>query len=373
MKILYFSQNFSVHDKNFLEKLGRSHHKTFFLPLEELNDSRREAIPNGVHLLGWQKKPNFKRSPENSISLMQDFERILKEINPDLIHAGPVQTCGFMTALSEFHPFLLMSWGYDILKDADYNQTNFWITKYTLKKSDWLVVDNNAVRMKIQSIIQYDDEKILQIPWGVDLSRFKKSTTKLDIRKLNGWEGCYVILSTRMWEPIYGILDLLEGFYLAHQENQNIRLILLGDGSLAPEVHQFIEKKNITALIHLPGIIDHEKLPEYFNSADFYLSCSLCDGSSISLLEAMATGLPPIVTNISGNLQWVSDKTGWLVSPGNPKDIARAITDAINESPDVLNRISYYNNELIRKEADWNANIQKLLDLYDLIEKGYNK
>src|SRR6202043_2584064 len=95
------------------------------------------------------------------------------------------------------------------------------------------------------------------------------------------------------------------------------RLLLLGDGSLASEVHALIEKLGIGPLVHTAGRIGYDALPEYFRLADFYVSPVLSDGTSISLLEAMACGLPVVVTKGYGNLEWViPGKNGWLGEPG---------------------------------------------------------
>ena len=65
-------------------------------------------------------------------------------------------------------------------------------------------------------------------------------------------------------------------------------------------------------------MISQERLPDYFRAADLYVSCSLSDGSSVSLFEAMATGLPVVVTEAPGNHEWVlTSDNGWLAAPGD--------------------------------------------------------
>jgi glycosyltransferase involved in cell wall biosynthesis len=373
MKILYFSQSYTVHDYNFLRKMGESQHKIFFLPLNIRNvfEDKRD-LPLGIRKITWQKEKFPDSDYKKYLSAIPSFKDILVEIKPDLIHAGPVQTCGFITALSGFHPFLLMSWGSDILLETDRNPSLFRITKYTLGCSDWMLVDNGAVRRKVQSIIPYSDKRFIEFPWGVDISRFNNLRRASKIRALTGWDHNIIILSTRMWEPVYGILDLIEGFYLAYGKNRKLRLILLGDGSLARQVHEIIENNGLSEVILMPGVISHDNLPEYFGEADIYLSCSLCDGSSISLLEAMASGLPSIVTSNPGNLQWIQDGVnGWLVPLNDPSAVARAIEAVMNEKKSVLERFSRINKKIISEKADWNKNFSKLLKLYNDIEGEY--
>jgi len=211
-----------------------------------------------------------------------------------------------------------MSWGSDVLVDTDKNELLNWITRFTLKKSDLILCDCDAVRDKIHQMIEYDNKKIIQFPWGVDLQLFKPGPDILNIRKKYGWKNCFVILSTRMWEPIYGIDIVLNSFYCAYQTNPHLKLILLGNGSQATEIKNFIKKHNLDNTIILPGIIPNDLLSDYYRSVDAYICCSHSDGSSVSLLEAMASGLPVIVTDAPGNREWViNGKNGFLASPNN--------------------------------------------------------
>jgi len=98
---------------------------------------------------------------------------------------------------------------------------------------------------------------------------------------------------------------LLKAFAALHRRRTSVRLMLLGDGSLAPDIHGLMNELGIGGVVHAPGRVPQEDLPEWFRMADAYVSSAMSDGTSVSLLEAMATGLPVVVSESFGNLEWV--------------------------------------------------------------------
>lgn len=104
MRILYFTRDYTTHDRRFLEKMAQSRHAIFFLRLEDDGiDYENRPLPDGIVPVIWQGGKSPARTPENWIRLMPDLSRVLNEVRPDLVHAGPVQSCAFMTVLVIAH------------------------------------------------------------------------------------------------------------------------------------------------------------------------------------------------------------------------------------------------------------------------------
>lgn len=366
MKILFFSRDYTTHDRRFLLKLAETEHKVYFLRLE--NDGigyENRSVPKGIHVIDWAGGTRPAPTPDSWLKLMPAFEKVLGEIKPDLIHAGPVQSCGFMTALMNFHPFLLMSWGSDILIDADRDDFWRWITDYTLRRADRLVCDSQSVRSKVISLVKYPEKRIVQFPWGIDLRMFSPLEGNSNLRNQLGWEKAFVVLSTRAWQPIYGIEVLLEAFGRAYKVDPRLRLMLLGNGPLEGKVHELINAYGLRQAVYQPGMVSHEHLPEYFRASDLYMSCAYSDGTSISLLEALAMGLPVLVTDIASNREWVTaDINGWLGTTGDAAAFSKLLIHAAQLDNDARMAISYQNRELATQRADWDTNISRLLEAY---------
>jgi len=374
MRIFYFSKAYTTHDHRFLKKIAGNGHEVFFLTLE--HDSHfcleKRPLPAGVQFVSWNKWPSMSGKPDVLLQSIPEFELILNDIRPDLIHAGPVQSCGFITAISGFHPFLLMSWGSDILFDSDKDNLWRWVTRYTLQHSDMFFCDCDAVRQRVQELVAYPKNQIIQFPWGIDLKEFTPGSANSSLREHSGWKDVFIILSTRSWEPIYGIETVLSAFHSAYKRDPRLRLLLLGKGSLATQLQSFIDGHGLYDVIIQPGIVPHESLPEYYRSADLYLSCSQSDGTSISLIEAMGCGLPVLVTDLPGNREWVKHgENGWL-APANDSDLfADYLLQSVHQTKDTRQKIGITNRRITETRANWDQNIQILLNAYQKLKLKY--
>jgi len=366
MKIFYFSRSYTPHDYRFLDGIASAGHSVFFLALDEAaapGDLR--PLPDGVQKLAWPQGSQPADTPDDWQRRVPALRRILAEVRPDVLHAGPVQSCGWIAALTGFHPLLLMSWGSDILVDADRDAQWRQITKKALDHSDIFLCDCRAVRRRAQALTAYSDSRIVEFPWGVDCRRFAPGLDGAELRRAWGWENCVVVLSLRSWEPIYDVLTALKAFQSAFMRNPQMRLMLPGSGSLAAEIDQFITASGLNEAVLQPGRLAQAQLPDFYRAADVYLSCALSDGTSVSLLEALATGLPVVVTDASGNQDWVAPENGRLAAGGDVEAFADALLWAATLDPEAKKRLAEANRQLAEERADWDHNFQLLLDAYE--------
>ena len=367
MRILYFSRDYTVHDYRFLAGLAETDLEVFYLRLENRGFGlETRDLPEGIENVSWRggRKP---LGILEGLGLVFDLKAVIRQVNPDLIHAGPVQRCAFLTALTGYRKLVSMSWGYDLLIDAERNPMWERVTRYTLKRSAAFVGDCETIG-KLAVKYGMEREKMVIFPWGVDLEVFKPSLKPSPVRKALNWgQEQFVLISTRSWAPIYGVKDLVCAFVSALETAPNLRLLLLGDGPEGPEIKRLLAEAGVIEKVHLPGQVSRSVLPDYYQAADLYISTSYSDGSSISLLEALASGLPVLVSNIPGNQEWVKKKTaekvGWLFQVGKISDLRVSIVNAVNSRAD-MGQMGRAARRLAEKEANWEDNFPKLFEAY---------
>ena len=247
MRILYFSQNYTTHDRRFLEKMGKSSHDVFYLRSADSEDFyERRPLPEDVRIVEWNWGKIGQKGPEHLVRLMPDFSAVLTKIKPDLIHAGPIQSCAFIAALSGFHPFLAMSWGSDLLLHSEESSLMRWITSFVLNQMDFFLCDCDAVLEKAREYSRVDEKRVIKFPWGIELDRFfRDAECGRRLREELGWDDCLLVLSTRSWEDLCGIESVFKGFAEAHKQNSRLRLLLLGDGSKRQEIDKFIQSRGL--------------------------------------------------------------------------------------------------------------------------------
>lgn len=381
MRVLYFSRDYSTHDHRFLTALAKTEHKLFFMRLERRDHPLEDRpLPSEIELVNWaggNKAFTYANLPGYLVSL----KRVIKKIEPDLIQAGPIQTSAFLVALAGFQPLLSMSWGYDLLLDAEKDAFWRWATHYTLHHSALMVGDCATIRQRAVSY-GMDDNSIVTFPWGIDLAHFKPVDCQLITKNNQRSEAShtlptevsqeshietFTILSTRSWEEVYGVDVLARAFVMAAQQNKGLNLVMLGNGSQAAMLRKIFFDGGVLERVSFPGQVSYANLPRYYRSADLYVCASHSDGTSISLLEAMACGLPVLVSDIPGNREWVKQGIqGWLFPDGNVYALAQGIIYAAQEK-DRLPQLSRASRILVEQRADWSKNFPVLLYAYDKV------
>jgi len=362
VRILYFSRDYTSHDHRFLDALADAGHEVHYLRLENVQTSESRSLPEGIQQINcWvdQKRVGLIDAPR----LILDLRRVLHEMQPDLVHAGPVQRSALLTALTGFHPLVTMSWGSDMLVEGQRGPGS-WAARYTLSHSDVFVCDCQTVR-KAAVQLGMPDDRIVVFPWGVDLDHFSPGDEG-GLRARLGWEQAFVLLSTRAWEPIYGVDMLVCGFISATQLEPNLRLLMLSQGSLQSKIEGLLREAGIQDRVYFAGQVGYSDLPMYYRAADLYVSATHSDGSSVSLMEALACGCPALVSNIPGNQEWIyPGEHGWWFGDGEIKDLCDGILVAAEENERLL-EMSQSVRKLAERRADWTKNSQELLRAYEM-------
>jgi len=253
-----------------------------------------------------------------------------------------------------------MSWGYDLLQEADRSWLMRQITRYTLKHSKQLITDCMTVRNKAIELGMLESS-IVTFPWGVNLVDFRPEIYPPKASEY------FTILSTRSWEAMYGVEILAKAFVAAARTEPKVRLFLLGNGSQAQLLRDIFEQGGVSERVFMPGQISQFELARFYQMADLYVSASHVDGSSVSLMEALASGRPVLVSDIPGNQEWVENgKNGWCFKDGDIRDLANKIIMASQER-DKLTAMSFAARQVAEEKADWMRNFTKLLQSYELV------
>ena len=364
MRILYISDNGSDHNLRFLAKFSAVGHEVFFVILGHANF--KSPLPEDVSFVDLKPDAGCATSPEQATSFLPQLDALLSEICPDLVYAGPVQTAGYLAALSGFHPMVVMSWGSDLLIDA--HRTPEWekATETALRAADGFVCDCETVRRAALRYAPIPSSRTVQLPWGIQPGVFCPAGPPPFQLDMQLSPEAVPLICTRSWEPLYRIEMLLTAFLQAYMLDHRLRLILLGDGSEAKKVRDFISDKSLHEVISTPGQLPHSELPKWFRAAKAYVSCAKSDGTSVSLLEAMSTGLPIIVSDIPSNREWVSHgENGWLASDAD--QFAQCFLRVSNLTMAEQEAISAANRKIVLRRADWDQNSLALVRFCELL------
>lgn len=149
--------------------------------------------------------------------------------------------------------------------------------------------------------------------------------------------GCYKnkphLLVARNLEPIYDIATALKAFSLLKKDLKKATLSIAGSGPLRLELEKIADSLGISESVTFTGRLDNTQMADLYRRADLLLNPSLADNMPISLLEALACGVPIVSTNVGGIPYLVkADQTALLVEPGDAQAMAMAALQVLNNS-----------------------------------------
>jgi 1,2-diacylglycerol 3-alpha-glucosyltransferase len=178
--------------------------------------------------------------------------------------------------------------------------------------------------------IGIERDRIIYIPNGVDTKQFRPSPDKRLLRKKFGIpEDDIVLLSVGRLTPAKQPHTMIEVFSHLEEKLGNVTLCIAGKGELFEETKDLVEKMGLRKVLFL-GYVDHDRdLPDLYACSDYYIMTSKYEGGMppLTLAEAMASGLPCIVSNIP-NLRIVKDADCGIVI--NFIDLTVALTDILD-------------------------------------------
>jgi len=211
--------------------------------------------------------------------------------------------------------------------------------------------------------------RVMQIYNGVDQTRFTpRSGNKPDLAPAGFLRRDTIVTGTvGRLAAVKDQATLVRAFSrLLTQQPENrdhLRLIIAGDGPERSRLQGLIKELKTEECVWITG--DRDDIPDILKSFDFFVLPSLGEGISNTILEAMATGLPIIATNVGGNPELVEEGVnGHLVPRGNHEALADSM-DKLIHSTGSRKSMGAASLEKVRAEFDWNRTVAGYLAVYD--------
>lgn len=308
-----------------------------------------------------------KNAPQRYIPNLLKAIKILKRIKPDLVHIHAQHYYSPAATICNI-PYILTSWGTEVLTLPIENTLIRISSRNAAMRASRVTVDANLLKTMWRQI-GIPDNKIEVIPFGVDLKIFNPEVDGAKIRKKHGIEKSDIVLiSTRpLYNHHYNIESLIHAIPLIMKSCEHVKFIIKGEGPLKGHLQNLANKLGISEHIHFVGLVPHDQMANYLKAADIYVSTCYVDTTSVSLLEAMACGLAPIVTDILGNREWITDGVnGFLFPPKNPQALAEKAVYLIRDE-DLRKRFGERCFQTANQRASWAESISNMERIYQSI------
>jgi len=360
MNVCYVSSILNIHDLRFFKKFAEKGYEVNVVSFAEHNPKLNQNMTLYHFSL---------RSLLDIPKAVTFLKKILRKIEPDVLHGGFIQMDGFICALSGFHPFVLMPWGSDVLLFPRGSILMRAIAMYTISKADMITCDAEFVKSEILRIGRCGAQRVITFPWGVDLKKFQPNVDGSKIRRRIGWEDKRIIVVTRNFEPKYGIELFLRTLPRMVKEVPDVGVLFCGKGPLMDQFTRFVNNHGLKEYVFFAGFIENDELPKYLRAADIYVSTSITDGTSVSLLEAMACGLPVVVTDNPSILEWIKDgENGFVVPRNNLSQLTEKLIHLLKDDT-LMKQFGERNLEIAKARADWDKNFERLEHTYEIARR----
>ena len=284
------------------------------------------------------------------------LRRIVRDFDPDVVSAHFVPNYGMMAALCGVTPWVLSAWGSDIMTVPERSAFHRWRTRFVLDRAPWVTSDALVLTERIRSF-GVPPDRILTFPYGVDPALFAPGAPPPQPGPL--------ILSNRKLEALYRVDVVVDAFAAVREALPDAALTIAGDGSERSNLLQRAGSSDTATRIRFVGDVEHGRMPALLRDHHLYVSTSPADTTSVSLLEAMAVGLFPVVTDIPANREWIVDgDNGRLVPPGEATRLAVALIDAWRDS-ELRERARARNAGIIAERGRWDHAMRPVHELFD--------
>jgi sugar transferase (PEP-CTERM/EpsH1 system associated) len=274
------------------------------------------------------------KGPGQPFKLYPRMRALLRELQPDVLHSCNLAALDFVPAAAwagvprRVHA----EHGWSADDAGGTNRKRQWLRRLHRPWVSEYVAVSQEISHYLHQQVGVPAERIHVIPNGIDLVRFRPATTDDRQQVPPGFpfdpSRHRIVGTVGRMEPVKNHRLLLDAMGLALKQTpaavESLRLVMVGDGPLRTSVQQQVQALGLQDYVWLAG--NRSDIPDLLRAMDMFVLCSLAEGTSCALQEAMACGLDVIATDVGGNRQLLADgAVGTLVPSGSVADLAREL------------------------------------------------
>lgn len=355
MKILYISRGGLTHTFTYINYFLERGHTVYLYALTPVGEQHRIDYENKIQIISPITNDIANDYLIKKLIFIKSYlliPKYLKKIKPDVVHIHYLTSGGIASFFFNHPNTFLTIHGSDILLRKSW----FWrrIQISILKKIRTITVVSKEIEEKVNSLGKFSNKMIL-LPVGIDTIFFTYDSARNC--------GQLKIIATRRLEYIYNYPTIIHALAILKEKGISFQLTIVGYGSKEKELKQLVSLLSLSDSISFVGKKSIGEISNLLKDNCVYISASFSDGTSLSLLEALSSGLYPIVSEINANKYWIEKGEGLMFDPLSPQDLADKL-ELFWLKRDLFFRKIDKNIKLVNLEGNLNNNMEKLELLY---------
>ena len=269
-------------------------------------------------------------------------------------HHVALNSCYFVKKVFKTPLVLTVHHYLSLGSEEDLYESNSFVKKFlameekkAYKLADKLVAVDSRIRDYIIKSFGVEENKMAILINSIDTSDYKPRENKKELgRKFNLPDKKLIILCPRRLVKKNGVIYAAEAAkHLKNIMGEDFILVFAGDGPEVESIKELVRKNDLSENVMLLGNVKHEEIKYLYNASDAVLIPSVNykgveEATSLSALEAMASGIPVIASSIGGLKELITDKeTGFLVEEKDARAIAKKILQlSKQDNSDLINK-----------------------------------
>lgn len=288
------------------------------------------------------------------------LRRTLDAIAPDVVHGHFVVEHGFYGAVARARPYVVTAWGSDVLVEPGRDPISKQIAKWTLRRAD-AVTSNNAHMAERIVALGADRAKVHVVTLGAERYDIERADSSVN-RRAPGGRRAPVIASTRAHEPLYNIADIVDAFADLSLTHPAARLHIAHSGSLTGELRR--RAAPLGDRVEFTGTLERPAFRDLLAEAEIFVSVPSSDATSVALLQAMAAGAFPIVSDLPSLREWIDDAANGFVVPVHRPDVLASKLRAALDDPALRRRAADANLRIVEERGLNEVSMMRMEQLY---------
>ncbi|MHC4640586.1 MAG: glycosyltransferase family 4 protein [Planctomycetota bacterium] len=359
MRICYISLGAFTHIGPYIHYFKNAGHDVHFVSLSPAPDW---GVP--TYNVGLGKKYSRSEGKWKYPLSMVRARRLVRRLKPDILHTHYVTSCGLTGLICNFHPHITTAHGTDLASGGK-SFARRTLIRAVFRHADCVNTVSKDLRKKAIAL-GTNPEKILVLTPGIDTDRFTfakrpAATVQRSLR----------LVSTRRFEKAFDHGTTIKALAIVRSRGFDYHMTFAAGGSLLETVKSQAKAEGLDEWVTFLGGVDKGQIVDLLHNNDVFLSTPLWDGISVALLEAMSTGLFPIVSDLRVNLDWIRDGIdGFVHKVGDPVSLAECII-RVYDNPELASKAAERNRKIVVESANTIKNMKILEGIYEeLIRKS---
>ncbi len=374
MKLCYLGNIDNVHTRRWVSYFASKGHETYLLG----DPPYRSGLENVTIVTPEMNFPTkvlafrlFPRPFGNNVYKALPYRREVRRIKPDLVHGFEALGYGFALAHCGQYPKVLTPWGNDLYDWPKRSRIARWLVRSALQGADAISTNHPGLASSLGREFGIAGDKIVAFSWGVDLTVFRQDyagEVEALRRELEIAADALVVVSNRQMNAYWGIEEIVRAVPRVVEEFPAVVFVFLrGSGSADYEstMRRLAEEKRVAQNVRFVSeFVSPRQMAVFLNMAHVFVSVPYTDLLSISVLEGMACGAIPVLSELEAYKTRVQDgENGFYVPVRDTTAVAEQVIYCLKH-PELRERIAKQNREIIIVQDNWETNVQAMEALY---------